>query len=73
MENETDLITRAFQQMTLAQVEELANIKRRGLNLAMNANLSAQLDNDCEEREIVRAIIGKCLSNTRHGFKGGES
>ena len=63
----TDLLTRAFEQMTLAQVEELARIKREGLNLAMNANLSAQLDYDMESREIVRDIIGKCLDKTRRG------
>ena len=68
----TDLITRAFSQMTLAQAEELVRLKREGLNLAMNANLSAQMDHDCEEREIVRDIIGKCLFNTRHGFGGSE-
>lgn len=63
----TDLIARAFGQMTLAQAEELVRLKREGLNLAMNANLSAQMDHDCEEREIVRDIIGQCLAKTRGG------
>ena len=70
MDNETlvtDLLTRAFQQMTLAQAEELVNIKRRGLDLTMNANLSAQMSHDTEEREIVRNIIGQCLAKTRRG------
>lgn len=70
MDNETwitDLLARAFQQMTLAQAEELVNIKRQGLNLAMNANLSAQMSHDTEEREIVRDIIGECLAKARRG------
>ncbi len=67
MDNETDLITRAFAQMTLAQAEELVSLKRRGMNLAMNANISAQMNHDCEEREIVRDIIGQCLAKTRRG------
>ena len=70
MDNETwitDLLARAFRQMTLAQAEELVNIKRQGLNLAMNANLSAQLDHQLESREIVRDIIGQCLAKARRG------
>ena len=67
MDNETDFITRVFAQMTLAQAEELVNIKRQGLNLAMNANLSAQLDHKLESREIVRDIIGQCLAKARRG------
>lgn len=67
----TDLITRAFAQMTLAQAEELVRLKREGMRLTMNANLSAQMDHDYEEREIrrevVRNIIGKCLAQTRGG------
>jgi hypothetical protein len=67
MNNETDLITRAFGQMTLAQVEELARLKREGMHLAMNANLSAQLNHDHGEREIMRNIVGECLAKTRRG------
>lgn len=67
MDNETDLITRAFAQMTLAQAEELVRLKRVGMNLAMNANLSAQIAQDYEAREIVRDIIGKCLAKVRRG------
>ena len=67
MQNEIDLITRAFQQMSLAQAEELANIKRQGMNLAMNANLSAQLDHDIKSRETLRDIIGKSLAKARRG------
>lgn len=67
MKRTTDLITRAFGQMTLAQAEELVRLKREGMHLAMNANLSAQLNQDCEEREIVRDIIGKCLAKTGRG------
>jgi hypothetical protein len=63
----TDLITRAFQQMTLAQTEELVRIKREGMSLAMNANLSAQIDHDMESHEVVRDIIGRCLAKTRRG------
>ena len=64
---ETDFITRVFAQMTLAQAEELVSIKRQGLNLAMNANLSAQTDHQAKEREIMRDIIGQCLAKTRRG------
>jgi hypothetical protein len=53
--------------MTLAQVEELARLKREGMHLAMNANLSAQLDHDHGEREIMRNIVGECLAKTRRG------
>ena len=63
----TDLITRTFAQMTLAQAEELVRLKREGMRLAMNANLSAQLDHQLESREIVRNIIGKCLAKARRG------
>ena len=64
---EADLITRTFQQMTLAQAEELVSIKRQGLNLAMNANLKALLDHDLRSRETVLQIIGQCLAKTRRG------
>ena len=70
MDNETlvtDLLTRAFQQMTLAQAEELVNIKRRGLDLTMNASSSAQLEHQLESRETVRDIVGQCLAKTRRG------
>lgn len=67
MENETDFIARVFANMTLAQAEELVNIKRQGLNLAMNANLSAQLDYDLKTREREREIVGDALSRTRRG------
>ena len=63
MKTETDIITQAFLKMTLGQVEELARVKRQGMHLAMNANLSAQLDHDATERELARNIS---LAATRH-------
>ena len=65
MENETDFITRVFANMTLDQAEELVRIKRDGLNLAMNANLKAQLDHELLTREREREIVGDALSRTR--------
>ena len=71
MTNETDIITQAFLQMTLGQAEELAKMKRKKMHLAMNANLSAQLDQDAIARERTREIIGQCLAATRQR-RGGK-
>lgn len=72
MTNETDIITQAFLQMTLGQAEELARMKRQGMHLAMNANLSAQLDQDAIARERTREIIGQCLAATRQPREGKQ-
>ena len=64
MTNETEIITQAFCQMTLGQAEELVRIKRQGMDLAMNANLSAQLEYAATEREQTREIVGQCLAAT---------
>ena len=65
MDNETeilDVIKSALKSMTLAQADELAKVKRQGMELSMNSSMAQQLDHDIATYDIFDAIAAEALA-----------